>query len=117
MLQLGILKLLQQLRTRLLFNLKGNISMKKYRVISWLYLVRTWLYLPTEIVQLEPMEVIRYASQIEEMGDVGTYKVRENFYLYLVRTWLYQPSEIVELTLDEAGRYASSIEEIVESQL
>lgn len=88
--------------------------MNRYRVISWLYLVRTWLYFPNEIVQLTPDEVIRYANQIEETSDIGYYKVRENFYLYLVRTWLYQPGETVELTPDEAIRYASNIEKIVE---
>lgn len=88
--------------------------MKKYRVIFWLYLVRTWLYLPGEIVELNPDEAIRYAAQIEETAEAGKYRIRDGFYLHLVRSWLYTPGETVELTTDEAVRHSDKIEEIVE---
>ncbi len=88
--------------------------MKKYRVLNWLYLIRTWLYTPGEIVELTPLEVDRYAVQIEPTEEPGKYLVRQGFYLNLIRTWLFVPDDICELTTDEAIRWGDRIEEVVE---
>jgi hypothetical protein len=90
--------------------------MKKFKCLSWLYIVRTWLFMPGEIVELTPVEINRYAAQIEptEESADGKYLVRQGFYLNLIRTYLLQPEEIAELTAEEAIRYSDRIEEVVE---
>lgn len=88
--------------------------MKKFKCLNWLYLIRTWLFVPGEIVELNPYEANRYATQIETTEFEGKYLVRSGFYLNLIRTYLFAPDCICELTDDEATRHSDRIEEVVE---
>jgi hypothetical protein len=85
--------------------------MKTYLATSWLFIVRTWLYLPGEFIDLIGNESSRYAAQIEVTED-GKFRVLDGFFLQLTRTNLFRPGEPCQLTSEEAARYSDRIEEL-----